>query len=80
MICKANFVPTVKEIMPRQATVLIQVPVKIFLRLTSGGPGRWPGQSGEELGSTERFLHSLVEQQAAEVGRSSSGVLYNTDH
>ena len=48
--------------------------------LTSRGPGRWPGQSGKELGSTERFLHSLVEQQATEVSRLSSGVLYNTDH
>jgi hypothetical protein len=48
--------------------------------LTSRGPGRWPGQSEKELGSTERFLHSLVEQQATEVGRLSSGVLYNTDH
>jgi hypothetical protein len=48
--------------------------------LTSRGPGRWPGQSGKELGSTERCLHSLVEQHATEVSRHSSGVLYNTDH
>jgi len=48
--------------------------------LTSRGPGRWPGQSGKELGLTERFLHSLVEQHAAEVSRLNSGVLYDTDH
>src|SRR5437660_7754659 len=47
--------------------------------LRSGGPGRWPGQSGKELGLTERLLHSLVEPQAAEVSRYCSGVLYNTD-
>jgi hypothetical protein len=52
-----------------------------FLRecLNSGGPGRWPGQSGKELGSTERFLHAFVEQHATEVSRLGSGVLYNTD-
>jgi len=55
-------------------------PILEFLkRLNSRGPGRWPGQSGKELGSTERFLHSLLEQQATEVSRLSSGVLYNTD-
>src|SRR6266436_5969032 len=48
--------------------------------LTSRGPGRWPGQSGKELGSTERCLHSLVEQHATEVSRYSSGVFHNTDH
>ena len=47
--------------------------------LNSGGPGRWPGQSGKELGSTERFLHAFVEQHATEVSRLGSGVLYNTD-
>ena len=48
--------------------------------LISVGPGRWPGQSGKELGLTEQFLHSLLEQHATEVSRYSSGVLYNTDH
>src|SRR5437867_2905700 len=43
-------------------------------KLTSMGPGLWPGQSGKELGSTERCLHSLVEQHATEVSRLGSGV------
>ena len=51
----------------------------LILILRSRGPGRWPGQSGKELGLTERLLHSLVEPQAAEVSRYCSGVLYNTD-
>jgi hypothetical protein len=41
--------------------------------LNSGGPGRWPGQSGKELGSTERLLHALVEQHATEVSRYGDG-------
>jgi hypothetical protein len=52
---------------------------KVAQFLKSGGPGRWPGQSGKELGSTERLLHALVEQHATEVSRYGSGVFYNTD-
>ena len=48
-------------------------------QLLSKGPGRWPGQSGKELGLTVRFPHSLVEQHATEVSRLGSGVLYHTD-
>jgi hypothetical protein len=55
-------------------------PPPLNFPLTSGGPDRWPGQSGKELGSTARFLHALVEQHATEVSRVGSGVLYNTDH
>jgi hypothetical protein len=50
------------------------------IRLTSRGPGRWPGQSGKELGSRQRCLHPWDEPHVTEVGRRGSGALYNTDH
>jgi len=65
---------------PHEKSVMHGHPSLVAVFLTSRGPGRWPGQSEKELGSTERFLHSLVEQHATEVSRLSSGVLYNTDH
>ena len=50
------------------------------LFLTSEGPGGSPWQSRKELGVSERSVHPRTEQQATEVSRRSSGVLYNADH
>ena len=62
-----------------QTLPIVLSPEEVIQFLKSRGPGRWPGQSGKELGLTVRFLHSLVEQHATEVSRLNSGVLYNTD-
>ena len=64
-------------IVPGSAYLL--APPLVSKCLTRGGPG-WPGQSGKELGSIERFVHPRIERQATEVGRRGSGVLYNADH